>query len=37
MFVPMLEWSAPVAFAVAAGLGVITLAVYVAAEPAPTN
>ena len=32
VFVPMLEWSAPVAFAVASSLGLITLAVYVTAE-----
>ena len=33
VFVPMLEWSAPVAFAAAASLGLITLGVYVSAEP----
>ncbi|MEM9466452.1 MAG: MFS transporter [Actinomycetota bacterium] len=38
VFVPMLEWSAPVAFATASALGVVTLAVYLTAEqptPAP--
>lgn len=36
VFVPMLEWSAPVAFAAAASLGLITLAVYLRAEqPTP--
>lgn len=32
VFIPMVEWSAPAAFAIASGLGLITLAVYVAAE-----
>lgn len=32
VFVPMLEWSAPVALAAASSLGLITLAVYIAAE-----
>lgn len=32
VFIPMLEWSAPTALATASALGLITLAVYVAAE-----
>ena len=36
VFVPMLEWSAPVAFAAAGSLGLISLAVYVTAEQ-PTS
>jgi len=36
VFVAMLEWSAPIAFAAASALGLVTLAVYVAAErPGP--
>ena len=37
VFVPMLEWSAPTALAAASSLGLITLAVYVAAERPPAQ
>ena len=35
VFVPMLEWSAPTALAAASTLGLVTLTVYVLAEPTP--